>query len=76
MNYKEKIDVNPDIMLGKPIIKGTRITVEFILQRLSEGMGTDELLIAYPNIKIEDIYAVLAYSADVVSREEIIAISS
>lgn len=75
MDYKTKIDTNPDVMLGKPVIKGTRITVELILKRLSEGMTIEELLEAYPHITKEDIYAALSYSADVISREEMIASS-
>jgi len=73
MNYKEKIIVNPDIMLGKPVIKGTRIPVELILRKLSEGMPIEELLEAYPHLTKEDILAALSYSADVISREELIA---
>jgi uncharacterized protein (DUF433 family) len=71
--YKERITVNPDIMLGKPIIKGTRITVELILRKLSEGMSLEELLEAYPHLTKDDILAALSYSADVISQEELIA---
>ena len=73
MEYKEKIGVDPDIMLGKPIIKGTRITVELILRKLSEGMTIDELIQAYPHLTKDDILAALSYSADVISKEELIA---
>ncbi|MBI5182318.1 MAG: DUF433 domain-containing protein [Nitrospirae bacterium] len=73
MAYKEKIVVDPDIMLGKPIIKGTRITVEIILRKLSEGMTINELLEAYPHLTKEDILAALSYSADVILKEELIA---
>ncbi len=72
MNYKERIISNPDIMLGKPIIKGTRITVELILTKLSDGMTMEELLQAYPHLLKEDIFAALSYSADVISKEEMI----
>jgi len=75
MNYKTKIEINPLVMLGKPVIKGTRITIELILKRLSEGMEIEDLLKAYPQITKEDIYAALSYSADVISKEEIIASS-
>jgi len=73
-SYKDRITVDPNIMLGKPIIKGTRITVELILTKLSEGSTIEELLQAYPNLKREDILACIAYSADVISKEELIAI--
>lgn len=72
-SYKDRITANPEIMLGKPIIKGTRITVELILRKLSEGMTIEELLQAYPHLTKEDILAAIAYSADVISQEELIA---
>jgi len=61
-------------MLGKPVIKGTRITVELILKKLSEGMSLDEVIQAYPHLTREDILAALSYSADVISKEEIISV--
>ncbi len=62
MDYKGRITSNPEIMFGKPIIKGTRITVELILRKMSEGMSIEILLEAYPNLIKEDVYAVLSYS--------------
>ncbi|MDQ2863829.1 MAG: DUF433 domain-containing protein, partial [Bacteroidota bacterium] len=72
MDYRIHIESDPKIMLGKPVIKGSRITVELILQRLSEGASTEDLMAAYPSRKPEDILAVLAYAYDVVSNETII----
>lgn len=72
MGYKERIEANPDIMLGKPVIKGTRITVELLLSKLGEGADVKDILSAYPHLKREDVMAALSYSADVVGREEII----
>ncbi|PIQ93214.1 MAG: antitoxin [Nitrospirae bacterium CG_4_10_14_0_8_um_filter_41_23] len=72
-HYRERIIVDPDIMLGRPVIKGTRITVDLILKKLSEGMTTEDLLEAYPHLTREDILAALSYSADVISQEEMIA---
>ena len=74
MPYTDRIGSDPKIMLGKPVIKGTRITVELILKKLSEGMTNEELLEAYPHLTREDILATLSYSADVISKEEIIAV--
>lgn len=73
MRYRDRITADPDIMLGKPIIKGTRITVELILKKMSEKQNIEQILISYPHLKMEDIYAVLAYSADVIGKEEVIA---
>jgi uncharacterized protein (DUF433 family) len=72
MEYRERVIADPQIMLGKPIIKGTRITVELILQKLSQKMQIEDLLISYPNLNKEDIYAALAYSADVIGKEEML----
>ena len=73
MNYKERITASPSVMLGKPTIKGTRITVELILKKMSEGMEIKELIDAYPNITREDVFAALAYCAEVMSQEELLA---
>ncbi len=62
------IESNPAVMLGKPVIKGTRLTVEFILQKLSEGATMEQLTVAYPSLKSEDILAVLTYASDLVSK--------
>ena len=73
MNYKDRIESDSTIMLGKPVIKGTRITVEMVLRKLSEGVSIEELIKSYPNVSKEDIFACLAYSAEVIATEEIIA---
>ena len=56
---------NPEIMLGKPVIKGTRIPVELILRKIAEGASTADLLDAYPRLTSENIQAALLYAADV-----------
>lgn len=73
MDYRKRIDVNPNVMLGKATIKGTRITVELILRKLSEGAAVDDILQGYPHLERQDILAALSYGADVVSHEEVIA---
>ena len=73
MDYTEYIGSNADIMLGKPVLKGTRITVALVLQKLSEGATADDIITAYPNLTHSSISAVLAYASDVVSNETIIA---
>lgn len=67
-----RIEINPDVMLGKPVIRGTRITVELILRKLSEGMTEAELLDAYPRLTAADIQAALAYAAETLSHETIL----
>lgn len=63
-----RISIDPAIMMGKPCIKGTRITVELILRWLAEGRTFDELLEAYPHISDEDIKAALAFAASAVNQ--------
>ncbi|MCR4289123.1 MAG: DUF433 domain-containing protein [Candidatus Scalindua sp.] len=72
MDYKERITASASVMLGKPVIRGTRVTVALLLEKLSEGVTIQELLEAYPHLAKEDILAALSYSADVISREELI----
>ena len=69
---EERIVVNPKIMVGKPVIRGTRIPVDAIIKRLAEGMSVREIMEEYPNLKEEDIKAALEYAAKVVSGEEIL----
>lgn len=73
MDYKDHIESNADVMVGKPVVKGTRITVALILKKLSEGATADDLILAYPNLTHTSINAVLAYASDVVSNETVIA---
>ena len=65
-----RIEVNPNVMLGKPVVKGTRIPVELVLRKLGGGATIDDLCDAYPRLGVEDIYACLAYAADTVAHEE------
>ncbi|MGH9443180.1 MAG: DUF433 domain-containing protein [Thermoanaerobaculia bacterium] len=74
MSNRDRIEINPEIMLGKPVIRGTRIPVELLLRKLAEGTGQADLLDSYPGLAPEDIRAVLAYAADTAGHEENIAI--
>ena len=67
-----RIEINPAVMQGKPVIRGTRITVELILRKLAEGESETELLEDYPHLKPKDIRAAIAYGAASVSHEEIV----
>lgn len=68
MNRKDRITINPKIMFGKPIITGTRIPVEIILQKLANGEETEEILKDYPRLDRKDIRAVLDYANKVVAK--------
>ena len=67
-----RIEINPNVMMGKPVIRGTRILVELLIRKMSEGATEDELLDAYPRLTKEDIKAALAYAADTWAHETII----
>ena len=70
-DFMKRIVVDPKVMVGKPIIKGTRITVEAIVRRVAQGMTFDEILEDYPYITKEDIKASLFYANSLVAGEEI-----
>jgi len=70
--YKTRIIKDSDIMGGRPVIAGTRITVESILRYLGEGITEEELLDEFPQLTHEDIRAAQAYAADMMADEEII----
>jgi len=72
MTIINRIEINPKVMMGKPVIRGTRITVELILRKLSEGAAETELLEAYPKLTREDIQAAIRYAADTLSHEEMV----
>jgi uncharacterized protein (DUF433 family) len=72
MNYKERIISDYQIMLGKPVIKGTRITVELVLRKLSEGATTTDLLVMYPQLQEADVLSALMYASDIIANEEMI----
>ena len=72
MTMLNRIEVNPKVMLGKPIIRGTRISVELIVRKLGEGSTEGELLEAYPRLTLDDIRAALCYAADMLAHEEIL----
>ena len=74
MNENEllyRITIDPKIMVGKPTIRGLRITVDQILKALASGISTDELLEDYPELEKEDIEATLLYAAELVEEEKI-----
>ena len=68
----DRIETKPEVMLGKPVIKGTRIPVELIIRKLGEGAILEDLLDAYPNLEKEDIQAALLYAADHMGNETLI----
>ncbi len=66
------IERNPNVMLGKPVIKGTRITVELIMRKLADGFTIGDILEMYPHITPEQVQAAFAYAADKIANEIVI----
>jgi len=75
MTITNRIEVNPKVMMGKPVIRGTRIPLELILRKLSEGATGDDLLDAYPRLTPADIQAAIGYAADTLAHEETIIVA-
>lgn len=72
--WKDRIIVDPKVLVGKPIIKGTRIAVEFILELLANGWTYDEIQKSYPQLNNEDILAAIQYSLEIMKDEKTYAI--
>jgi len=66
------IERNPEIMFGKPVIKGTRITVEFLMRKLADGFNVEEILEMYPHLTLAQLLAAFAYAADIIANQIVI----
>jgi uncharacterized protein (DUF433 family) len=71
MKWQDRVTVDPQVLVGKPIIKGTRISVEFVVDLLGRGWSQDEILREYDHLQAEDIQACLAYASDVLKSERV-----
>ncbi len=71
LDWKERISIDPKVLAGKPIIKGTRIAVELILELLANGWTKEKIFKNYPQLKEEDITAALLYATEVLKAEKV-----
>ncbi len=71
MDWQERIIIDPDILVGKPVVKGTRLAVEFIIDLLAQGWTEAEILRNYPGLTREDVQACLAYAGAVLQAEKV-----
>ena len=71
MKWQERIVIDPNVLVGKPIIKGTRISVDFVIGLLGQGWTVEELLKEYEHLERKDIQACLSYASEVLSSEKI-----
>ena len=68
----ERIEMNPNIMGGKPVIRGTRVPVDAILRKLGAGMPESEILADHPHLSVDDIRAAQAFAADYIAHDEVV----
>ncbi len=71
MNWQERIIIDPEILVGKPVIKGTRLAIEFIVELVAQGWAESEITRNYPGVTHDDITACLKYASNVLKAEKI-----
>ena len=76
MDWQDRIEINPKIMVGKPVIKGTRLPVEFIVELLANGWSHTEIIENYPGVTDTDIYACLEYAAETLRGERVYPVTA
>lgn len=74
MDWRSRIVAHPDVLVGKPVIKGTRISVELVMDVLAAGYTIDQIIQQYDHLTREDIQACLAYAKDIVQSERVYAV--
>lgn len=73
IDWKTRIVADPEVFVGKPVIKGTRIAVQLVLDHLADGWRIEDLLAVYPSLTAEDVTAVFAFSATLLKDEDFVA---
>jgi uncharacterized protein (DUF433 family) len=71
IDWKSRVTFNPDVLAGKPTVRGLRLSVEHVLQALAHGVPEEELLADYPDLEPDDIRACQAYAADLIASERV-----
>ena len=71
MNWQDRISVDPQVLVGKPVVKGTRVAVELVVDLMAQGWTQEQILDSYPNLAAEDLRACLAYASDVLHAERV-----
>jgi uncharacterized protein (DUF433 family) len=71
VNWRDRITVDPQVLVGKPVLKGTRIAVEFVIDLLARGWTTEQILKEYDHLTPEDVQACLAYASEVLKSERV-----
>lgn len=71
MNWQDRIVIDPNVLVGKPVIKGTRIAVEFVVDLLGRGWTVEQILKEYDHLTSEDVQACLAYAGEILKSERV-----
>ncbi len=74
MEWRSRIVLDPHVLTGKPVIKGTRISVELVIDLLGRGYSTTQVIEQYPHVSAEDVQACLAYASEILKSERIYAL--
>jgi uncharacterized protein (DUF433 family) len=75
MDWRDRIIVDPGVLAGKPVIRGTRLAVDFVVELLAEGWTREEILSNYPQLSSEDVQAALSYAAETLRSEKVYPLS-
>ena len=73
---QDRIEIIPEVMTGKPVIRGTRIPVELLIKMLAQGMTADQILTEYPHLSSKDVQAALLYAAENLEESEVFPVHS
>lgn len=71
MDWRERIVIDPSILVGKPVVRGTRISVEFVIDLLARGWTIEQVLQEYDHLRLEDVLACLSYARDMLAEERV-----
>ena len=71
MSWQDRIAIDPRILVGKPVVKGTRISVEMVIDLLANGWSQEQILESYPNLTAEDVRACLCYASELLKAEKV-----
>jgi uncharacterized protein (DUF433 family) len=74
MDWRERISIDDDVLVGKPVVKATRISVELVIDLLASGWTTDQILENYPQLQLHDIRACLQYASHILHSEKVFLI--
>lgn len=75
MDWKQRIIVDPGVLVGKPVIRGTRISVQLLLDRVADGWTMEDILESYPHLTREDVLAAFSFAAELFREETFVAIA-